>query len=71
MGSDSVLGGLRHSVRPHPAPFLIARSTLIDPAEHQVDKLTERMKDYWQSWGAQNGASGTAMIREIRTALGK
>jgi TRAP-type C4-dicarboxylate transport system substrate-binding protein len=44
---------------------------VVVPPRDQVDKLTDRMKDYWQSWGQENGSSGTAMIKEIRAALGK
>ena len=44
---------------------------VVVPPKDQVDKLTDRMKDSWQAWGAQNGANGTAMIKEIRAALGK
>jgi TRAP-type C4-dicarboxylate transport system substrate-binding protein len=44
---------------------------LIVPPKEQVDRLTDRMRDYWTTWGEQNGPDGVAMVKEIRAALGK
>ncbi len=44
---------------------------LFVPPKEQIDALTDKMKPYWEQWAASQGASGTAMLKEIRAALGK
>jgi len=36
-----------------------------------MDKMTERMKDYWEAWAQQQGPEAVAMLKEVRAALGK
>lgn len=44
---------------------------MITPSEDQVKIITDKMKDYWETWAKQQGPNGEAMLKEIRTALGK
>ena len=43
---------------------------LFVPPKEQIDALTARMQPYWEQWAASQGANGTAMLKEIRSALG-
>lgn len=36
-----------------------------------MDRMTERMKDYWVAWAQQQGPDAVAMLGEIRAAIGK
>ena len=36
-----------------------------------IDKITERMKDYWETWANAQGPDGVAMLKEIRAVVGK
>jgi TRAP-type C4-dicarboxylate transport system substrate-binding protein len=36
-----------------------------------ADKMTERMKEYWESWAQQTGPDAVAMLKEIRAAIGR
>ncbi|MGE0222154.1 MAG: TRAP transporter substrate-binding protein [Acetobacteraceae bacterium] len=42
-----------------------------DAPQDVVDELAKRMAPYWDEWAQQNGPNGQAMMKEIRTALGK
>ncbi len=44
---------------------------LFTPPKEEVDKLTERMRPYWTTWGEEHGANGVAAVKEIRAALGR
>ncbi|MDX2159157.1 MAG: TRAP transporter substrate-binding protein DctP [Hyphomicrobiaceae bacterium] len=44
---------------------------IIKPTEEQVAPMTAKMKEYWDTWAKQHGANGEAMLKEIRTALGR
>lgn len=44
---------------------------LFVPPKAEVDALTAKMQPYWEQWAASQGAGGTAMLKEIRAALGK
>ena len=44
---------------------------LFIPPKEQIDELITKMQPYWVQWAAQQGASGTAMLKEIRATLGK
>ncbi|MFZ5779141.1 MAG: TRAP transporter substrate-binding protein [Pseudomonadota bacterium] len=41
------------------------------PPKEQIDALIAKMQPYWEQWAAAQGSSGTAMLKEIRAALGK
>jgi TRAP-type C4-dicarboxylate transport system substrate-binding protein len=36
-----------------------------------MEQMTARMKDYWESWAQQQGPDAVAMLKEIRAAIGK
>ena len=44
---------------------------LFIPPKEQIDALVAMMQPYWEQWSAAQGANGTAMLKEIRAALGK
>jgi TRAP-type C4-dicarboxylate transport system substrate-binding protein len=44
---------------------------LFVPPKEQVATLIEKMKPYWDHWASEQGPNGTAMLKEIRVALGK
>ncbi len=44
---------------------------VITPAPEQVTAITNKMKEYWDIWAKQQGPSGEAMLKEIRTALNR
>jgi TRAP-type C4-dicarboxylate transport system substrate-binding protein len=44
---------------------------LFVPPKEQIEALTAKMRPYWEQWAASQGADGTAMLKEIQTALGK
>ena len=44
---------------------------LFTPSKEEVDKLAERMRPYWDSWAAEHGANGAALVKEIRAALNR
>jgi len=39
--------------------------------KEQIDRVTDKMKDYWTAWAQQTGPDAVAMLREIRAAVGK
>jgi len=41
------------------------------PPKEQIDMLVDKMKPYWEQWASGQGATGTAMLKEVRAALGK
>lgn len=44
---------------------------MITPSDSDVKAITDKMKEYWESWAKQQGPKGEAMLKEIRTALGR
>lgn len=44
---------------------------LFVPPKAEIDTLVAKMRPYWEQWSASQGANGTAMLKEIREALGK
>ncbi len=44
---------------------------LFVPPKEQIDALIAMMRPYWEEWAASHGESGSAMLKEVRTALGK
>lgn len=36
-----------------------------------MDSMTARMKEYWETWAQQQGPDAVAMLKEIRAAIGK
>jgi len=44
---------------------------LFVPPKDEIDKLTERMRPYWTTWGEEHGPNGVAAVKEIRAALGR
>lgn len=44
---------------------------IFTPPQAEVDRLTERMREYWTQWADQQGPAGQAAVREIRAALGR
>ncbi len=44
---------------------------LFVPPKAEIDALIAKMQPYWEQWSASQGANGTAMLKEIRAALGK
>ncbi|MBU2531665.1 MAG: TRAP transporter substrate-binding protein DctP [Alphaproteobacteria bacterium] len=44
---------------------------LFTPPKEQIDKLTERMKPYWETWAKAQGEDTVALLKEIRAALDK
>ncbi|MFM9845707.1 MAG: TRAP transporter substrate-binding protein [Hyphomicrobiaceae bacterium] len=44
---------------------------VITPSAAQVDAMTAKMKEYWESWAKQHGANGEALLKEVRTALNR
>ena len=42
---------------------------MITPAPEVVNAMTDKMKEYLESWAKQQGPNGEAMLKEIRTAL--
>jgi len=41
------------------------------PPKETIDELIKRMVPYWDDWAKQHGKDAEAMLKEIRTALGK
>lgn len=41
------------------------------PPKEVIDELTNKMKPYWDSWAKQHGPETEALLKDIRTALGK
>ena len=44
---------------------------MVRPAPEQLAAVTDKMKEYWESWAKQQGPNGEAMLKEIRAALGR
>jgi TRAP-type C4-dicarboxylate transport system substrate-binding protein len=44
---------------------------LVQASPEDISALTAKMQDYWDSWAAKQGPDGTAMMKEIRAALGR
>ncbi len=44
---------------------------IFTPPKAEIDRMTAKMADYWNSWATQQGANATAALKEIRQALGR
>ncbi|HMS78092.1 MAG TPA: TRAP transporter substrate-binding protein DctP [Burkholderiaceae bacterium] len=44
---------------------------LYTPPQAELDRMVERMREYWTQWADQQGPAGQAAVREIRAALGR
>ena len=44
---------------------------LFYPPKEQTDRLTGMMESYWTSWAEQTGPDAVALVKELRTALGR
>ncbi len=44
---------------------------MITPSPEVLKSVTDKMKEYWESWAKQQGPNGEAMLKEIRTALNR
>ena len=44
---------------------------MVTPDAAQIKAITDKMKEYWESWAKQQGPNGETMLKEIRAALGR
>ena len=44
---------------------------VVQAPKADIDRVTERMKDYWDIWAKAQGPDGVAMLKEVRAAVGK